>query len=1487
MLYKENFKIVILFLFSGFLFCSDIPSRAPVSLSYFHDLEIYVKNRSDEVSRTWNCHLEDSEKLYEYFCNLRDKRLLGNSALDVRELSDFLNLDDDVVCQVMRKEDSKTSMSQIFSNISIFYKKLLFIKKPIYLSNIKKRDKNFIIIIEKTSKLMDKKQKLDKETLDQLKLLAEKDAELQVVLAKVYHSGLGEFESESDETYKEEVKYLNLALENGSKEALSILGVCYVHGYGVPQDKTRALALFEEAVLSGDEQAKRFMLILKAGMNQETNEKLDKETLDQLKLLAEKDAKLQIVLAGIYHNGLGEFDAESDDTYKEEVKYLNQARIRGAKEAAVHLGISYVKGKGVSKNILLAQQYFQEAVLSGDEQAKRFRLILKAGMNQEKNEKLDKETLNQLKLLAEEDAELQMVLAGVYHNGLGEFDAESDDTYKEEVKWLNKAKVNGAKEAAVHLGISYLKGKGVSKNILLAQKYFQEAVLSGDEQAKRFMLILKAGMNQEKDEKLDKETLDQLKLLAEKDAELQMVLAGVYHNGLGEFDAESDDTYKEEVKYLNQARIRGAKEAAVHLGISYVKGKGVSKNILLAQQYFQEAVLSGDEQAKRFRLILKAGMNQEKNEKLDKETLNQLKLLAEEDAELQMVLAGVYHNGLGEFDAESDDTYKEEVKWLNKAKINGAKEAAVHLGISYLKGKGVSKNILLAQKYFQEAVLNGDEKAKRFILILKAGMNQEKNEKLDKETLDQLKLLAEKDAELQMVLAGVYHNGLGEFDAESDDTYKEEVKWLNKARIRGAKEAAVHLGISYLKGKGVSKNILLAQKYFQEAVLNGDEKAKRFILILKAGMNQEKNEKLDKETLDQLKLLAEKDAELQMVLAGVYHNGLGEFDAKSDDTYKEEFKYLNQAKINGAKEAAVHLGISYLKGKGVSKNILLAQKYFQEAVLNGDEKAKRFILILKAGMNQEKNEKLDKETLDQLKLLAEKDAELQMVLAGVYHNGLGEFDAKSGDTYKEEVKWLNKARIRGAKEALRLLGVCYVHGYGVPQDKIRALALFEKAALGGDHQAKRFMLILKAGMNQEKNEKLDKETLDQLKLIAEKDAELQMVLAGVYHNGLGEFDAESNETYKEEVKYLNLALENGLKEALSILGVCYVHGYGVPQDKIRALELFEEAAQKGDEQAKRFMLILKAGMNQEKNKKLDKETLDQLKLFAEKDAELQMVLAKVYHSGLGEFESESDETYKEEVKYLNLALENGSKEALSILGVCYVHGYGVPQDKIRALELFEEAAQKGDKQAKRFTLILKAGMNQEKNEKLDKETLDQLRLLAEKDVELQVVLAKVYHSGLGEFDAESDDTYKEGIKYLNLAAEKGCKESLIHLGFCYVHGYGVPQDKIRALEFFEEAAQKGDEQARKFTLALKTVIKQQKDEKVNTIELEQLKQDTMNDHNIYMILAKVYASGIGEFDVNSKGIQRFTLNLGTKPGLLSIQHHKNCTFNFQRIQLKH
>jgi TPR repeat protein len=176
------------------------------------------------------------------------------------------------------------------------------------------------------------------------------------------------------------------------------------------------------------------------------------------------------------------------------------------------------------------------------------------------------------------------------------------------------------------------------------------------------------------------------------------------------------------------------------------------------------------------------------------------------------------------------------------------------------------------------------------------------------------------------------------------------------------------------------------------------------------------------------------------------------------------------------------------------------------------------------------------------------------------------------------------------------------------------------------------------------------------------------------------------------------------------------------------------------------------------------------------------------------------------------------------LGICYELGMGVNEDKIKAFEFYEKSAEKGHVNATfhlGYCYVNGIGtkINKEKGFELfdvavekrsiyaqnKKEVVNDLnevkhlyQKLAENDNEVAFLckLGEIYESGKGVIQNKV-----RAFNFYKQAAEMGYTNGKYKLGYYFLHGFIVDIDKKKAFNLYKEAAEEGNGDAQK-SLAL-------------------------------------------------------------------------------------
>ncbi len=257
----------------------------------------------------------------------------------------------------------------------------------------------------------------------------------------------------------------------------------------------------------------------------------------------------------------------------------------------------------------------------------------------------------------------------------------------------------------------------------------------------------------------------------------------------------------------------------------------------------------------------------------------------------------------------------------------------------------------------------------------------------------------------------IYLNGNG-----VQKNIDEALKWYEKGSKAGMLYSSRNIANTFFNGKEVQKDYKRALEYYHKAAAKGDTHSMiRIAYLNKEGFGTEKN--LD-EAMKWYKKAADRGDKIGLTGIGLVYALKGE-DSKA-------FSYLKEAAEKEETEAMIFLGLFYEKGVGVSKNIdeavrwlvrasedyprvntLLARIYYDYH--NYDKAANRFTIAIENNVtNIEK--------------------------ADYYKIGVSMFETKS---YTKALEWLEKSYNAGVEKSKSASYIAHIYdsGLGIEKDK--------------------------------------------------------------------------------------------------------------------------------------------------------------------------------------------------------------------------------------------------------------------------------------------------------------------------------------------------------------------------------------------------------------------------------------------------------------------
>lgn len=326
----------------------------------------------------------------------------------------------------------------------------------------------------------------------------------------------------------------------------------------------------------------------------------------------------------------------------------------------------------------------------------------------------------------------------------------------------------------------------------------------------------------------------------------------------------------------------------------------------------------------------------------------------------------------------------------------------------------------------------------------------------------------------------------------------------------------------------------------------------------------------------------------------------------------------------------------YLKGNGVEKSVSKAIEWYEKSANAGD-----FFAQTKLGNIYESGELVQK-NLD---------------VAVSWYKRACESNAKScSDFHRLEKQHLEHRAVAGDIKAQIELG-----NYYLSHDRDQALYWYQQASVQGNSKATISIadFLMSEGQFQEAM-RLYKEAS-----IA-GDSEAMMKLGLIYLSGNV---VEKNP--REAYYWINQSVEKGHVQSREVLAQLLFDGIGVSIDKVKAVQLYRDAANSGSRNAQvRLGLFYLQGEGVSQS--YDQAIYWLQQAYENGDLNAAYVLGGLYYQGKG-----MDQSYAKAFNYFEPAAKNGNAESQAMLGIMYLDGKGVRQNRHKAKEWFGLACDNG------------------------------------------------------------------------------------------------------------------------------------------------------------------------------------------------------------------
>lgn len=612
--------------------------------------------------------------------------------------------------------------------------------------------------------------------------------------------------------------------------------------------------------------------------------------------------------------------------------------------------------------------------------------------------------------------------------------------------------------------------------------------------------------------------------------------------------------YDEAVYWYKKAVELGNYDAYYPLGHCYEYGLGVTADSDMAQEYYIEALLAGDENAK-FAIdcdfVYKKGCCLY-NEKKYVEALEYLYIAAENGHALALYDIGyAFEYGRG---VEKD--VEEAVAWYDESAAIECKYAQYKLGECYWYGVGVEEDRRLAKEYYLKAYKQGYYKAGYgLVKCYYDGLNVANN--IVKEFIeDYIDLDEENDYDFLFVLGEMYYAG----NLVKQD-YSKAVKCFEKAKDSYEYHMYYHLAECYFYGLGTERNLSKAFEYYQEASYNPNiykEKAceKMYALLLKGYWQDE----IDDDVFESIAYDAEKgDRKAQFILGNCYYNGYG-----IDVDYAEALFWREKAAEAGDAQAQFLVAQQYFSGIGTLIDVEKAKQWYTLSAENGNVEAQfELAKLLENGKDRVKKNLAG--AFYWYKKAAEADDIYAILKVGqMYDAGIG-----IGKNIEKALYWYEKAAAKNSVDAIYYLANISLY---TNRDISKCIAGYEKILKLTQNKKMKSLVLTKLGIFYSQGIGVKKDTYKAMyyyrDAVANDSAEAAYLLGNIY------LQQKDYGAAKRAVEVFMLGADCGSSICQKKLAELYLNGIVVQKSKDNAIKWLAEAAKGGDVESEIKMLEL-------------------------------------------------------------------------------------------------------------------------------------------------------------------------------------------------------------------------------------------------------------------------------------------------------------------------
>lgn len=718
-------------------------------------------------------------------------------------------------------------------------------------------------------------------------------------------------------------------------------------------------------------------------------------------------------------------------------------------------------------------------------------------------------------------------------------------------------------DALVFLAIAYIEGNKVDKDLKMAEEFLRRASDLNDGNAKAILgvLILEEEISEEK-LKESNELLEQSVTLGDKFGKLQLALRLLTGKNSKQ-NIERADQLLSELLEDNQT------EAIRIMGTRYLYGHWINTDILKGKRLLDKAITQGSLQARLTlaKFMIKVG--------------------------------------------KSNKEIQEGINTINELIEANNQEAKKFYADILITGPLNTRDVLKGMELLRDLVNEGVDDCKLdYSMYLFEGEYTEPN-------IEEAKQLLQDLIDRNFIDAKTYYGELlidGKYYDKNPDL---GLLILNEVADLGNVYAMRKLGLRYLYGYGISKDIRKSKQIFEELINLGDTDAAYYLA----------------------KLIIEESKK----------KGLGDIS--------KAIELLEKAEIAGNLKAKVYLGELYIDGDYVDKNSMKGINYFNSAIqLNhsGAMQELGYRYLHGIGLNRDEDAavKLLSDSINYGNLLAKTILGHGIVL---------------GKVNKDMLYGINLLKEAAAEEvnAMRVFGMMQIRGECVEQDKIKGEQLLREAYCKGDNTAGLHLVdMLLDGRYLLRNTEEGKKILFQMTEKAYEKAVVEESNRLIHGDGLDK-DIILGISRLNDLSSINI-------DAMYYLGRTLIIGpEGVTKDFKKGERLLRDAEEKDHNNARILLAqLINDGMIKSNGENEDIRLLE--KSCIENDYKAMQILADLYLNG-----EKVEKNIEYAVELLEKSILGEDDGCLVEYGMKLIEGAVIAQDIDRGISLLQKTLVRG------------------------------------------------------------------------------------------------------------------------------------------------------------------------------------------------------------------